>query len=161
TDLTDDRGQFDPHWIAGVLLQPDGKIVEAGTDFLNGDNPGLDGTTPRFAVTRHNADGTVDWTFGQLGFTTVPFPRGGAQATSVALQSDGKLVVAGVFVAPGATRPDFALARLNPDGTPDSSFGTNGLVITDFGAPEWASSVVVQADGSILAAGSVGGDFAV
>jgi uncharacterized delta-60 repeat protein len=70
---------------------------------------------------------------------------------AVASQSDGKIVVAGL----SGGQADFALARVNPDGTLDSTFGTNGRVVTNFGNPPstQASAVAVQRDGKIVAAG--------
>jgi len=86
-----------------------------------------------------------------------------AQAYSLALQLDGKLVLAGQAFISGGN--DFALARYNSNGTLDTSFGTGGKVTTNFTSPNDAAfSVAVQSDGKIVAAGgtilSRGGDFA-
>ena len=185
----DDRG-------FAVAIQPDGKIVAAGTATTT--KGGFD-----FGVARYNTDGTLDTGFGSGGKVTTDFngkddvvfsivvmpdgriaaagfdtntdgssnaaiafynsngsllgkgasddPATGYQATAMALQPDGKLVLAG-----GATRGsgnDFVVARLNGDGASDRNFGNNGDVYTDFGGNDDASSVAVQPDGKIVAAG--------
>ena len=72
----------------------------------------------------------------------------------MALQPDGKVIVAGIsFAGISAEGGDFAVARYNTNGTLDTSFGVGGKVTTDFGLTETASSVVVQSDGKIIVAG--------
>jgi uncharacterized delta-60 repeat protein len=135
-----------------VAVQADGKIVAAG--FAN-----LDGADD-FALVRYNSNGTLDASFGTGGIVTTAFAlgQGGfseAQANSVAVQPDGRIVAAGNAVVGGGF--DFALARYNSNGTLDASFGTGGRVTTDFaGANDQADSVAVQPDGRILAAGAAG-----
>ena len=75
------------------------------------------------------------------------------EITSMALQSDGKIVVAGI--AFGQTSRDFFVARYNSDGTLDVSFGGGGGLLTDFGenTDDLAASVAVQPDGKIVVAG--------
>jgi uncharacterized delta-60 repeat protein len=93
-------------------------------------------------------------TYAQL----VPFPNGSVSGTAVAVQSDGKAVVAGTFTPGGGTVHDIALARLNADGSPDTGFGSGGRVTLDFGltgSNQQAAAVAVQADGRILVGGSV------
>jgi len=70
--------------------------------------------------------GDLDPTFGTGGKVTTDFGGGTDQAFAVALQPDGKIVAA------GQANNDFALARYNPDGSLDNSFGTAGMVTTDF-----------------------------
>lgn len=137
------------HWeeAIGIVLQPDAKIVLAGTDHSFGD----------FVVARLNADGSLDDAFGDGGKQTVDFSAS-AGATGVALQSDGKIVVAGLSQA---SEQDFALARLNSDGSLDNTFGANGRQLVDFGPSEQASGVVVQPDGKIVLSGSDFNDFVV
>jgi uncharacterized delta-60 repeat protein len=74
------------------------------------------------------------------------------------LQADGKLVVAGALEAFGALDRDFALARYHSDGSLDTSFGTGGLVVTDFGEDKdnLAFALVLQADGKLVVAGTLG-----
>lgn len=102
------------------------------------------------------AQGDLDTTFSDDGIAVTDFsanPDSGGGG--VALQSDGKIVVAG-FSQSGVdlTTADFALTRYNPDGTLDLSFGTNGKVTTDFaGSRDIASAIAIQANGKIVAAG--------
>jgi uncharacterized delta-60 repeat protein len=137
---------------SGVVIQPDGKIVVAG------------GAFPLFTflgdikVVRYNPNGSLDTSFGDGGIVTTTFPQG-SYAFDVALQPDGKIIVAGtVFVAfdPGeSSDTDFALARYNTNGTPDVTFGNGGQVSTDFvGFEDDAFSVLIQPDGKIVAVGS-------
>jgi uncharacterized delta-60 repeat protein len=128
---------------AALAIQPDGKIVAAGVRVVD--------YSPDFAVARYNTDGTLDTSFGTGGLVSTDFGSPWERATSVAIQPDGKIVVAGQSVVGWFN--DFALARYNPDGTLDSGFGTGGKVLTDFGVSAEADSVAVQPDGKIVAAG--------
>jgi uncharacterized delta-60 repeat protein len=137
--------------VSAVAIQADGKLVVAGAANVNGS---LD-----FAVARYDSDGSRDTGFGTDGRVTTDFGSVWERATSVAIQSDGKIVVAGGSVV--GLFNDFALARYNPDGTLDASFGTAGTVLTDFGVSAQAYSMVVQPDGRIVVAGEAnidGGD---
>src|SRR6478736_2976598 len=132
-----------------VAIQADGKLVVVGTTYRDNDFSGED-----FAVARYNPDGGLDKTFGVGGKVQTDFPGLAAVASSVALQTDGKIIAAGtVFVAfdPGeSSDTDFALARYNPDGTPDATSGNGGQVSTDFlGLEDDAFSVLIQPDGKI------------
>jgi uncharacterized delta-60 repeat protein len=100
------------------------------------------------------APGDLDTTFGNAGKVTTAFPGFQASfANAMAIQADGKIVVAGE--AESDTADDFATARYNPDGSLDSSFGTAGRVTTDFfGFRDFASGVAIQTDGKILVGGS-------
>jgi uncharacterized delta-60 repeat protein len=140
-----------------VAVQPDGKLVAAGGTA----GPGLG----NFALARYNPDGTLDASFGTGGLVTTSFGEAGNVAFAVAVQADGKLVAAGVVDTTSGTESDFALARYNADGTLDPSFGTGGLVTTDFAATnDQAAALAVQADGKLVAAGFTdvfaGSDFA-
>ncbi|HEX8499370.1 MAG TPA: discoidin domain-containing protein [Pyrinomonadaceae bacterium] len=136
-----------PHALA---LQPDGKIVAAGT--ANAD----------FALARYNPDGSLDQTFGAGGLVVTDFFGGGDTAYGVALQPDGKIVAAGQAFRPNSTGSDFAAARYNPDGSPDTTFGDaaeggaarRGRVATDFAAwNDIGRGLALQADGKIVVAG--------
>lgn len=99
-------------------------------------------------------DGTLDPTFGTAGKTTTSFGLNDAKAHAIAIQADGKIVVAGETYTNSTVVEDFALARYNADGTPDMTFGTNGLVVTDMQQnSDVANAVLVQTDGKILVAG--------
>jgi uncharacterized delta-60 repeat protein len=126
-----------------LALQPDGKILLTGVS-------GSD-----FAMERYNSDGRLDSTFGIAGRVTTDFkcpPCGSEEAFAIALQPNGKILVAGYSDV--VSDRDFALVRYNPDGSLDATFGSGGKVTTDFGAEEIASAVAVLADGNIVAAGS-------
>src|SRR5262249_4024029 len=107
------------------------------------------------------SDGSLDSSFGSGGEVTTSF-KGQAIATAEAIQNDGKIVLVGE--TQGANGDDFALARYNPDGSLDTTFGTGGKVTTDFAGADDAFSVAIQSDGKIVVAGSsqqnTGEDFA-
>jgi uncharacterized delta-60 repeat protein len=106
------------------------------------------------------AAGDLDPTFGSGGKVTTDFFGNLDVADAVAIQSDGKIVAAGVTItSSGSSTADFALARYNQDGSLDASFGSAGKVTTQFtGTIAQAFSVAIQTDGKIVAAGrAVGG----
>jgi len=135
-----------------VALQPDGKIIAAGTVFVDF-NPGESSDTD-FALARYNADGTPDTTFGNGGQVTTDFVGLEDDAFSVLIQPDGKIVAVGSANDP-ATFYDFAAARYLSDGNIDTTFGVAGKVHTDFGDQNFdrARSAALQPDGGIVAAG--------
>ena len=129
-----------------VALQSDGKIVVSGSAF--------NGTTNEFALARYNVDGTLDISFNGTGKLTTDFYIGGDEGYSVALQSDGKIVVSGL-AATETGGVDFALARYNVDGTLDTSFNGTGKLTTDFfNGTDGGVAVAVQSDGKIVVSGS-------
>jgi uncharacterized delta-60 repeat protein len=136
----------------GVVLQPDGKIVVAGTA-PDSATRGPGGTV--FALARYNSDGGLDSSFGSSGLTAIPFSNSATeQANALVLSPDGKIIVAGAAFATFATPPDFAVARYNSDGSLDTGFGSGGTLTTDFaGAPDLAQAVAIQSDGKVVAAG--------
>src|SRR5262249_14615303 len=115
-----------------------------------------------FALARYNSNGTLDTSFGTGGKVTTDFAGTNdvpSEPSGVALQENGKIVVmgetlVGVSQSDGTLVYDFALARYNNNGTPDTSFGTSGKVTTDFaGGNDVPFSVAVQPDGNIVVAG--------
>lgn len=126
-----------------VAIQPDGKIIAVG---------GSQGPTSDVAVVRYNASGSLDAGFGAGGIVMMDF-GGYDYAHAVAVQSDGKIVVAGFTGMPTAPY-DFLVLRYNSNGTLDTSFGTGGKVVTDISDSDWASSIAIQTDGKILVAGA-------
>jgi len=111
------------------------------------------------AVARYNADGTLDDTFGDGG-KLVKDLGGDDRAYSVAIQPDGKILIGGTAWqtdAEGNTSAgEFTVVRLLDDGTPDSGFGTDGAVLTDFrGGDDVARSVLLRPDGRIAVAGTI------
>ena len=159
-------GQFDPtfgdHGAAhgelfpgggadAVAIQTDGKIVAGGSTVV--------GTNTVFALARYQANGSLDRAFGTAGRVTLSFGGNRAAVTGVAVQRDGKIVVAGYteawadpFSFPTASR--FALARFLPGGAPDRTFGTGGMVTVSFLGFDQADAVALEPDGSIVVAGS-------
>lgn len=122
--------------------------------------------TINLAEAQAASPGVLDATFDADGKVTTNV-AGDDNASDVAIQSDGKIVVVGrANLGGGGTAFDFFVVRYNPDGSLDTTFNTDGKVTTDFGNIDSASSVVIQADGKIVAVGTtspVGGnsDFAI
>lgn len=144
---TDDR------FAMALATQPDGKVLAVG----------------QTTVVRYNADGTVDTSFGTNGQVVANFGTGGERLYAVAVQPDGRILIAGAREDNVGlpANDDFAMMRLEADGTLDASFGTGGVVTTDFhGRIDAAYDVLVQPDGAIVLAGvaldaAVNADFAV
>jgi len=125
-----------------VAVQADGKTVVAG----------YVGAADGFAVTRYNLNGTPDTTFGPDHNGTVLLRGGSSSASAVAIQPDGKIVVMGSW-----DLSDTRVVRLNPDGGPDRTFGGGDGSITfdPVGLTEYATfeQVIIQPDGKILLGG--------
>jgi len=137
-----------------VAIQADGKSVVVGTTYKNNDFSDED-----FVVTRYNTDGMLDNTFGNRGKVRTDFPGLAAVPSSVVIQPDGKIVVAGGAFPLFTFIGNFKVARYNPNGSLDTSFGDGGIVTTIFPAGSYASDVALQSDGKIIAAGTVFVDF--
>lgn len=166
-DFGGGRGDF----ATSVAIQPNGKIVVAGRrdqhdSFLYGDQG-------QFAVARFNTNGTLDNSFDGDGRLTVDFSYGESQANAVAIQPDGRIVVAGSANVYGKIeldldfyKFDMAVARLMPDGSLDHSFGTLGpsllnsqtrsgkLLIDHVDCDDSAEAVAIGPDGKIVLAGT-------
>lgn len=142
---------FASNGINSLQLQMDGKIVAGGAVSIND-------TVTNFGVTRLNPDGSLDNTFGNAGKQLVDFGVKNQNLMAVAVQPDGKIVLAGVAAFVGVTGNDICVARLNINGTLDSTFGTNGMktIAVSAGAgSDIGRQVTVQPDGKILIAASV------
>jgi uncharacterized delta-60 repeat protein len=150
--MTDFHGGAD--LAQAVALQPDGKLVVVGQTYQDNDYSHED-----FAIARYTADGKLDDSFGTKGRVTTDFPGLAAVPSAVLVQPDGKILVAGgafpLFVFAG----NFELARYNPDGSLDASFGNGGIVTTNFGFGSYAFGLALQPDGKVIAAGTVFVDF--
>ena len=148
--VTTDFGSTDQAF--AVALQGDGKIVTAG-------RRGSD-----VIVARYNADGTQDTLFGPANTPGRVITNFGAteQALALVLQPDGKIVVAGRTNKPAPNGNfDFALARYESTGTLDLTFGTAGLVTTDFGGSvDRAFAMALQPDGKLVVVGDSDANFA-
>jgi uncharacterized delta-60 repeat protein len=126
-----------------VALQNDGKIIASGYRLQDNRD---------FAIARYNTNGSLDVTFDGDGIVTTTIGAFDDQAWSVALQNDGKIIVAGW--SSNGSNTDFALARYNTNGTLDETFDGDGKVTTSLGASDdFALSVDLQNDGKIIAAG--------
>lgn len=126
-----------------VEIQSDGKIVVAGSS--------TNSTINGFAVVRYNSNGSLDTSFGTRGIVVTRFTPCCDQATAMAIQNDGKIVVAGYA---DNLSHDFGVVRYNTDGSRDTDFGIGGIVTTKLtsGVDE-ARSIAIQADGKIVVAG--------
>jgi uncharacterized delta-60 repeat protein len=133
-----------------VVLEPDGKIAVAGSE-VSARRP----VRMNFALARYRSGGSVDPAFGKAGVVTTPFRLAG-YATSVALQHDGKIIVAGSFTGRYLDSGGFVVVRYQRDGGIDSYFGRNGRVNTPIaGGFATARSVLVQPDRKIVGVGDV------
>jgi len=133
---------------AAVVLQSDGKFVAAGYSF--------NGTNSDIALARYNANGSLDTTFGTGGIVTTDIGNVDNASFALAIQpADGKLIAAGSSI--NGTNDDFALVRYNTNGTLDNTFGTGGIVTTNFAGNsfDYIEAVALQPDGKIVAAGSL------
>jgi uncharacterized delta-60 repeat protein len=133
-------------WLSDVANQPDGWLVVVGSDF----EYNICGCTD-LVVGHYTPDGSP----AGLPHTSVSGTDYGAD---LALQPDGKIVVAGSALTDG--QGDFLLARYTTIGSPDATFSDDGIQTTDFGGGDGAGGVAVQADGKIVAVGQAAGDFA-
>jgi len=123
---------------SGLAIQADGRIV------LTGGSVSFSPFAEAALVLRVNADASPDETFSGDGRLISRFP-----VNDVAVQADGRIVTA------GSLDGDFALARYNPDGSPDLGFGTAGLQTIDIGtSADQALSIAIESGGAIVAAGS-------
>jgi uncharacterized delta-60 repeat protein len=127
-----------------VAVQRDGKIVVVGVSILP--------VGSAFVITRYTPSGALDRTFGGGGIIRHDFGDFG-WGSAVAIQTDGKIVVAGQGFLPGRNF-DFVLARYNADGSLDASFDGDGRVFTDFGHSDGAYGLAIQPDGKIVAVGN-------
>jgi uncharacterized delta-60 repeat protein len=135
---------------SAVAVQSDGKIVVAGTGGFGG--------ASSLQVLRLNRDGSPDTGFSGDGRTSAS-PYATNNAAGLAIQPDGKIVVAGSFGGMSSSR--FGVVRFNADGFADRSFGARGYAEEDFGVSEpsedGAAGVAIQADGRIVLAGQAEG----
>jgi uncharacterized delta-60 repeat protein len=154
--VTTDLGSEDEAW--DVVVQADGKIVVAGVSLV------IDGLAGDFAVVRYNPDGSLDGSFGTGGVVLTELAGWGF---ALALQDDGKIVVAGT-AGLSQVSYDVALVRYEIDGDLDTSFDGDGIAIADLGdgANDIATDVALQSDAKFVVAGwvdpsgpEVGGDF--
>jgi len=137
-----------------IVAQPDGKVVVAGY-FQTCSGPTC---TFDFLVIRYNTNGTLDTSFDTDGIVTTDNAGQDETAYAVAIQADGKIVVAGGSIGGGPSPTNihgFKLVRYNTDGSLDTNFGTGGRVYESFndlgGTPQ---TMLIQPDGKIVVAGA-------
>ena len=131
-------------YATGVALQSDGKIVAVGNIYAN--------NTFQFGVMRFNTNGTLDTTFHGTGIASIPVGGNADQPNAVAIQSDGKIVVAGSSSTGGYNI--FGLVRLTAAGELDPTFNGTGKVVTAVGFNESSIfSIDIQPNGKIVAGG--------
>ncbi len=151
--VVDFAGSYDLAY--GVAVHASGKITIAGTATDSDYHF-------RFGLAQFNADGSLDSTFGDGGKVMTAFGNLDTEAYTILSASGGKFLVAGYaydFETGGA---DLALARYNSDGSLDTTFDGDGMVVTDVGTyDESVHGLALTSDGSIIAAGTAGGDYLV
>jgi uncharacterized delta-60 repeat protein len=136
----------DSDTVTAAALQPDGKIVVAGYCKV--------GTRYDFCLARLTAAGRPDSSFDDNGqLTTDVSPNGSDYAFAIAIQSDGKIVVAGRCGNFGQPS-NFCVVRYESNGTLDDSFSSDGKASTDIVQDDTVNAVAIQADGKIIAAGT-------
>ena len=166
-----------------LTIQPDGKIILAGTHLLRLDSNGAVDSTfsampvplsfsatdiklqpdgklvvsgsqnSDFALARYNSNASIDTGFGLNGISVLDFGGGTDIANSIYLDPNGDIVAGGSTVGGSSSHRNFALARFKSNGSPDSGFGSGGKVITDLGGDAGIFGLARQSDGKIVAAG--------
>src|SRR5690606_9724268 len=135
-----------------VAVQPDGKIILGGYNLFNPNN-----VVP-FLLARFNTDGSLDSGFDSTGIADFQWEAGSEnKLRDIALQPDGKILMAGRAMNPVTQQYDFALARSLPDGQPDTGFGNNGKLLTAISpSKDDAYAMALLPDSRILLAGGSG-----
>lgn len=147
-----------------VVIQPDGKIIVAGSasNFFGATNVTFGQND--FALIRLTPAGSLDTDFGTDGKTTTHFGDGGDIGYDVAIQLDGKILIGGSST--NGKNNDFAIVRYNSNGSLDMTFGSDGKVRTDFhGEDDSSYGMFLMPNGKIMLAGyttkNTQSDFAV
>ncbi|MBK7681830.1 MAG: T9SS type A sorting domain-containing protein [Bacteroidetes bacterium] len=131
-----------------LAIQNDGKIVAAGYASITG-------TSNDFALARYNTTGSLDTTFDTDGKVTTAFGQStNDRAFAIAIQGNGKIVVAGYNTNSLSGQRDFAVTRYNTNGSLDTTFNSNGIVSLSIASGmDECRSVMIQTDGKIVVAG--------
>lgn len=152
TVLTDFRSS-ESEAAHAIVVQPDGKIVVAGSAVIRHDRRRY----VTIAVARFRTDGSLDPTFDDDG-KVLTRVRTQAEATGIALQRDGRIIVVGTAMAPGS-RQELAIVRYMPDGSLDTTFSGDGRhsdrVGDDVYGWVWTADVALQADGKVVVVATV------
>jgi uncharacterized delta-60 repeat protein len=145
---TDLRGGNDT--AEAVAILPDGSILVGGTSWSKSSD--FD-----FAVVRYRSDGRIDRGFGSNGSAFVDFGGTLEEVRAMAVQPDGRILIAGDTLDTSRKMTHFALARLNRDGSLDGGFGQGGRLVTDFKAADFGgSALVLLPEGKFVIAGNAG-----
>jgi uncharacterized delta-60 repeat protein len=138
--------KFSQENIVEMIALSDGKILLVGHVL----------GSPEFFLARLTETGNWDKTFGRVGVLRVPFGPGvTGNVARALLQPDGKILLSGAVTS---SDTDVWMARFRPNGRRDETFGTNGVVVTDFapGATDAARSITLSPDGKIRLVGIIG-----
>ena len=159
TVTTDMGSGFISEEATAVAVQADGGIVVAGYTAIDNAPPNPD-RPPTFALARYTAAGRLDTSFGRQRRVSANV---NGRAYAIAIQPDGRIVVAGEFSfesTNGSDFGDFTVARFKADGNLDPTFGTDatGQIARDLGATNSARNIVLQPDGKIVISGKPQGD---
>lgn len=136
-----------------MALDHSGNIIVTGQTSVYTD------TLPiaNMAVARLNEHGVLDTSFGDNGRSIIDM--GGYElAASVAVDDSGRIVLTGLAAENDFSNSDFGVARLNSDGTPDSTFGAGGQTKVDFGGFDISTGIKLDGAGNIIVGGHVDGD---
>ena len=136
--------------VSAMAVQPDGKLILAGSGSIT--------SYEDFMAVRLMPDGVPDPSFGTDGFAYVQIPLQDERAFGVALQPDGKIVLAGSVY--GTTQKDVQVARLDASGALDPSFGTGGVVVSNIAnQDDFAYDLALQTDGKLVVGGRTNQSF--
>jgi len=130
-----------------IILDSSGKILVAGYSSM--------GSSTDFSIYRFNSDGSLDTSFDSDGKKTIDFSSGNDWGKDIAVQSDGKILISGYAVDSNG-KQKFAIARLLADGSLDTSFDSDGLLLASVSSYHHSNGgIVIQSNGKILIGGEV------
>ena len=131
-----------------IAINKDGKIGVAGYSYGS--------SAADFAIVRYNANGSLDTTFSGDGKLVITLGANNDNAIAIAFQNDNKIVVGGTYFSSNSARDDFAIVRLNVNGSLDTSFNGDGIFSTSIGtSDDTPRAMKLQNDGKILLVGDV------
>jgi uncharacterized delta-60 repeat protein len=147
TSLPDPNGNYNDN-LGGVTLQPDGKIVVAGTVIVSP-------PYPESCVLRYNADGSLDGTFASGGIALLVNPAGlfPNNQGGVAMQSNGEIVAGTELEDNSDTQQYFAALRVSASGALDTGYGDGGWASVLVGLGTSVQAMALQPDGRVIVAG--------
>src|SRR5262252_1042595 len=137
-----------PSQANAIVVQLDGKIIVAGQ------------ASAQVGIARYNPDGSLDSTFGAGGKVMTSAGQSAA-ADALAIQPDGRIIAAGTVHFNTIAYDDWLIVRYNQDGSLDNSFGSAGIVTTNFGTFDVAYSVQIQLDGKLVVGGEADSQYGV